>query len=68
MDGMMGVVLATSPSALLRGSAKLSCPGCTGAAALVALNEFLLFFHGRFQRINLLLLLGQLRLQSGDIV
>src|SRR5580698_11673891 len=36
--GMIGVVLATSPSALLRGKAKVSWPGCTDAAALAALS------------------------------
>ena len=65
---MIGVVLATSPSALLRGNAKVSWPGCAARGAGGFFDEFLLFFHGRLQRIDLLLLLGQLRLQSGDIV
>ena len=37
IEGMMGVLLATSPRALSRGNANVSSPGSTGAA-LVALS------------------------------
>ena len=66
---MIGVVLATSPSALLRGNAKVSWLSSRRRAALTRLfDEFLLFLDRRLQRVNLLLLRGQLRLQRGDIV
>ena len=39
-EGMIGVVLATSPKALLRGRAKVSWPGCTPAAPVAFSMSF----------------------------